>query len=91
MSDHTYFMSCVNQNIGYNQPINLGYYFGADMDMSQVPLVDNGADGIENIHNMPAQVSIKEDNNIYDLSGRATDVRHGGIRIVGNRKILIRR
>ncbi len=91
MSDHTYFMSCVNQNIGYNQPTNLGYYFGADMDMSQVPLVDNGADGIENIHNMPTQVSIKEDNKIYDLSGRATDVRHGGIRIVGDRKILIRR
>ena len=26
MSDHVYEMSAVNQNIGYNQPTQLGYY-----------------------------------------------------------------
>ena len=30
MSDHTYNMSAVNQNIGYNQPNHLGYYLGSD-------------------------------------------------------------
>ena len=32
LSDHTYHMSAVNQNIGYNQPNHLGYYLGSDMD-----------------------------------------------------------
>ena len=41
MSDHTYLMSALNENIGYNQPTNLGYYLGSDMDMSQVPLIDH--------------------------------------------------
>lgn len=31
MSDHTYHMSGVNQNIGYNQPNHLGYYLGSDL------------------------------------------------------------
>lgn len=28
MTDHTYQMSALNQNVGYNQPNHLGYYFG---------------------------------------------------------------
>ena len=40
MSDHTYLMSALNENIGYNQPTNLGYFLGSGMDMSQVPLID---------------------------------------------------
>ncbi|MCH3985922.1 MAG: hypothetical protein LKH12_06800 [Prevotella sp.] len=31
MEDHTYDMSQAMQNMGYNQPTNLGYYIGADM------------------------------------------------------------
>lgn len=30
MSDPTYRMSAINQNIGYNQPNHLGYYLGSD-------------------------------------------------------------
>ena len=40
MSDHTYLMSALNENIGYNQPTNLGYFLGTGMDMEQVPLID---------------------------------------------------
>ena len=40
MSDHTYLMSALNENIGYNQPTNLGYFLGTGMDMDQVPLID---------------------------------------------------
>ncbi len=32
MTDHTYNMSCINQNVGYNQPTNLGYYLGSDLE-----------------------------------------------------------
>lgn len=31
MTDHTYLLACINQNVGYNQPNNLGYYLGADL------------------------------------------------------------
>ena len=31
MSDHTYLMACINENAGYNQPTNLGYYLGSDL------------------------------------------------------------
>lgn len=30
MTDHVYEMSSINQNIGYNQPNQLGYYLGSD-------------------------------------------------------------
>jgi len=40
MSDHTYKMQTIHQNVGYNQPNHVGgYYLGAGMDFSQVPLV----------------------------------------------------
>lgn len=31
MNDHVYAMSAFNQNIGYNQPTQLGYYLGSDL------------------------------------------------------------
>ncbi|WP_294546740.1 hypothetical protein [uncultured Bacteroides sp.] len=31
MSDHVYEMSAINQNVGYNQPTQLGYYLGSDL------------------------------------------------------------
>ena len=31
MTDHTYFMSAVNENVGYNQPTHTGYYLGSDL------------------------------------------------------------
>ena len=31
MTDHTYLLSAINENVGYNQPTNLGYYLGSDL------------------------------------------------------------
>ena len=40
MSDHTYMMQCIHENVGYNQPTHVGgYYLGTDMDFSKVPVV----------------------------------------------------
>lgn len=42
MSDHTYKMQTIHQNVGYNQPNHVGgYYLGSDMDFSKVPLESN--------------------------------------------------
>lgn len=30
MTDHTYYMQCIHEQVGYNQPTNLGYYLGSD-------------------------------------------------------------
>ena len=39
MSDRTYMMQCIHQNVGYNQPNHVGaYYLGTDMDFDKVPL-----------------------------------------------------
>ena len=35
MTDHTYWMQCLNENIGYNQPTQLGYYLGSDLKSDQ--------------------------------------------------------
>lgn len=31
MTDHTYLMSAINENVGYNQPTHTGYYIGTDL------------------------------------------------------------
>lgn len=30
MTDHTYYMQAIHENVGYNQPTNVGYYLGSD-------------------------------------------------------------
>ena len=30
MTDHTYYMQCIHQQVGYNQPTHTGYYLGSD-------------------------------------------------------------
>lgn len=34
MNDHTYHMSVLNQNIGYNMPTQLGWYLGSDLEVN---------------------------------------------------------
>ncbi|MBQ4393249.1 MAG: hypothetical protein II826_09105 [Prevotella sp.] len=31
MLDHTYFMQCIHEQVGYNQPTNVGFYMGSEM------------------------------------------------------------
>ena len=87
MSDHTYFMSCLNQNIGYNQPTNLGYFLGAGMDMDQVPLQELTPDGIQVINEAKSNNVITNEK-IYDLSGRVADTIVGGLYIINGRKVM---
>lgn len=35
MSDHTYFMQAIHENVGYNQPTNVGYYLGSIYDSDE--------------------------------------------------------
>lgn len=85
MSDHTYWMQCINQNIGYNQPTNLGYYMGSDMDMADVPL--EVADGIVSVK-AAAEPTTGSDA-VYDLWGRRVYGNAPGIYVRNGRKYVI--
>ena len=86
MSDHTYMMQCLNQNIGYNQPNNLGYFLGTGMDMSQVPLEE--ATGIEQIKVVGD--GIGRENRVVDLCGRVVNSPKAGFYVKDGVKLLVR-
>lgn len=72
MTDHCYWMSALNQNVGYNQPTNTGYYIGSDVKRD----ADAWAEAAK-VQNRPVitgirqpQSSRKPDGALYDLSGR---------------------
>ena len=87
MSDHTYFMQCIHQNVGYNQPNHIGGYFlGTGMDFSAVPL----ATEIQDLPAAPTATSVR-DGKIYDLSGREVTNPTAGIYIKDGVKYIVNR
>jgi rhamnogalacturonan endolyase len=71
MSDHTYYMQCLHENVGYNQPTNVGgYYLGSDLDLSKVPLIEAPETGIKDVKTQIQPIVVDK---IYDLSGRQMD------------------
>ena len=85
MSDHTYMMQCLNQNIGYNQPTNLGYFLGTGMNMDDVPLTPTGIKEQKSVSHAEAEKKV------YDLTGREVRAPRSGIYIQGGRKVLYRK
>lgn len=87
MSDHTYFMQCIHENVGYNQPTHVGGYFlGTGMDFNEVPLVTA-------IQEVNADVNQKyaDDGKIYDLSGRQVEnPSASGIYIKNGKKYIVK-
>ena len=72
MTDHCYWLSALNQNIGYNQPTNTGYYIGSDVKSdadawAEAAQVQNRSVST-GIHLIPS--SKRYDGSLYDLSGR---------------------
>lgn len=89
MSDHTYFMQCIHEQVGYNQPTNVGgYYLGSGMDFSKVPLVDNGATAVKELKSSEQKKLV---NNLYfDLSGRPVTIPKSGLYIRNGKKVVVR-
>ena len=93
MTDHCYWMSALNQNIGYNQPTNLGYYLGSD--------IKNDADAwaeAEKVQNRNITTGIqsvttttrKTDDGCYNLMGQKVSPTKRGIYIRNGKKIVVR-
>jgi len=97
MTDHCYWMSALNENIGYNQPTNTGYYLGSDLKKDAAAWAE--AEKVQNKGLTTGIVSTvftektETTEYIYDLSGRkisASSVLPKGIYIQNGKKIYIK-
>ena len=75
MADHTYWLSALNENIGYNQPTNLGYYLGTDLKSDAEAWEQGGfTSGIVSLTPDPSPKG--EGSAVFDLSGRKVSDSH---------------
>jgi rhamnogalacturonan endolyase len=97
MTDHCYWMGCLNENIGYNQPTNTGYYLGSDLKNDAEAWAE--AEKVQNKGLTTGIVSTvftektETTEYIYDLSGRkisVSSVLPKGIYIQNGKKIYIK-
>jgi len=96
MTDHCYWMSCLNENIGYNQPTNTGYYLGSDltsdaMAWAEAAKVQNKAitTGIKALDNEMVNRESTNSKYMYDLSGRRVLTPKRGLYIKDGKKYII--
>ena len=93
MTDLCYWMSCLNQNIGYNQPTNTGYYLGSDSKTD----ADAWTEAAK-VQNRPVQTAITtvtapvnpNANGIYNLAGQRVSKAYKGI-CIENGKLLYKK
>ena len=90
MTDHCYWMSCLNENIGYNQPTHTGYCLGSDLKSDAEAWAE--AEKVKNI-NIPTAVNavltrtVYPANGIYNLSGQRVNATYKGIVIKNGEKV----
>jgi hypothetical protein len=86
-------MSCLNENIGYNQPTNTGYYLGSDLKSDAEAWAE--AEKVQNkeivtgIKNLSPTFS-QSDGVVYDLQGRCVKKPQHGLYIKNGKKIMIK-
>ena len=93
MTDHCYWMSALNENIGYNQPTNLGYYLGSDIKKDADAWMDAAKVQNRNISTAINHVytSARPDNGCYyNMMGQKVKTTNHGIYIHNGKKIVIR-
>lgn len=97
MTDHCYWMSCLNENIGYNQPTNTGYYLGSDLLSDEEAWAE--AEKVQNkgISTTVNTVSMQESpstTGVYNMLGQRVSQPHRGFYIVNknnkNIKVFIK-
>ena len=89
MTDHTYLMSALNENAGYNQPTNLGYYLGSDLQSDREAWQQGGyVTGIEELKEKSEKLKVTN-GSCYNLSGQQVNPRqYKGLVIVNGRKTV---
>ena len=89
MTDHTYLMSALNENAGYNQPTNLGYYLGSDLSSDSEAWTNGGyVTAIEQARDNAERKNIA-DGTCYTLQGvRISTPTACGIYILNGKKTV---
>ena len=96
MTDHCYWMSCLNENIGYNQPTNTGYYLGsslksdADAWAEAAKMQNKGMDDATRVVDNGLWTMDKESGTACDLQGRRVLTPKRGLYIIDGKKIYIK-
>ena len=96
MTDHCYWMSCLNENIGYNQPTNTGYYLGsslksdADAWAEAAKVQNKGMDDATRVVDNGLWTMDKESGTACDLQGRRVLTPKRGLYIIDGKKIYIK-
>ncbi|MBR1548115.1 MAG: hypothetical protein IJ637_05255 [Prevotella sp.] len=99
MTDHTYYMQCIHQQVGYNQPNNLGYYLGSDCKTDSAiwaaaAQADKAIRDLEQATAIRSVATVQQrpsDGHWYTLSGqRVSTPQPGRIYIHNGKKISVR-
>ena len=93
MTDHCYWMSTLNQNIGYNQPTNTGYYLGSDLKSDATAWAE-----AEKVQNKPVTQAVRtvttaaapRSGAIYNLAGQRITSPGKGIYIKDGKKVVLK-
>lgn len=99
MTDHTYYMQAIHENVGYNQPTNVGYYLTSDYasdteiwaaaakaEADRLAALEQTLTGIDNVRSKMSEVR----SGYYTLNGQKVDTPRCGIYIRNGRKVVIR-
>lgn len=57
MLDHTYYMQCIHEQVGYNQPTNVGFYMGSEMTDEEIWEAFAKANGWNDVAVKPGDVN----------------------------------
>lgn len=97
MTDHTYYMQCIHQQVGYNQPTNLGYYLGSDLtsDAEAWAAAKKAEEDRQTalhptaIQNVSAPAVLMRHAGIYNLNGQRVTKPTKGLYILHGKKMVV--
>ena len=98
MTDHTYYMQCIHEQVGYNQPTNVGYYLGSDQSVEQIwaaaakveadrqEALDKILTGIGEVNSQTPAIH----RGYYTLNGQKVVTPRRGLYIHNGRKVVVK-
>ncbi|MCR5678955.1 MAG: hypothetical protein K6G08_01925 [Prevotella sp.] len=89
-TDHTYHMSALNQNVGYNQPTNLGYYLGTDLTSDAEAWQAAASLRQQSTAIQPLPTIVQTDDAWYNLHGMKVQTPTHGLYIHRGKLVIMR-
>ena len=103
MTDHTYYMQAIHENVGYNQPTNVGYYLGSDyasdaeiwaaaakVEADRLTALGQTLTGISTVTAEDQWLPSNSQQQYYTLNGQKVTTPRRGIYIRNGKKIVVK-